>query len=305
MDGESDSRFSEPAGNDHTLLAADRELQPRLVSKPRMPPAPAVPIRLKVAASVGKRVSDTLGQFSLWWSLKNLAESVSDSPLFPRALEPALAGRSFLPLASKPVRTLGGTPHSQGAGGMSAPPRQTDAFAQPWPAESRFEPTSGAALALTVPAIQFGGGRWLPGPIPLRAFARRSAARASTPPLFPLPRFTGLFPEITCRHLAHAAAVAAGGNRAADMRSSPAQSFEALELPGEGIRYAGTRLLREKGTLALGAFVRSGPRWATPARSEPLRVLERERDLSACEYRTESMLRSHVPASGMQSRRDQ
>jgi hypothetical protein len=305
MDGESDSRSSEPAGNDHTPLAADRELQPRKVSKPRMPPAPAVPIRPKLAASVGERVSDILGQFSLWWSLKNLAENVSDSPLFPRALEPALADRSFLPLASKPVRTLGGTPHSRGAGGMSAGPQQTDAFAQPWPAESRFEPTSGAALALTVPAIQFGGRRWLPGPIPLRAFARRGAARASTPPLFPLPRFTGLFPEITCRHLAHAAAVAAGGNRAADMRSPPAQSFEALELPGEGIRYAGTRLLREKGTLALGAFVTSGPRWATPARGEPLRVLERERDLSACEYRTESMLRSHVPASGMQSRRDQ
>ena len=143
MDGESDSRSSEPAGNDHTLLAADRELQPRKVSKPRMPPAPAVPIRPKLAASVGERVSDILGQFSLWWSLKNLAENVSDSPLSPRALEPALAGRSFLPLASKPVRTLGGTPHSRGAGGMSAGPQHTDAFAQPWPAESRFEPHLG------------------------------------------------------------------------------------------------------------------------------------------------------------------
>jgi hypothetical protein len=304
MDSESDSRFSEPAGHDQTPSAADRELQPRKVFQPRMPPAPAVLIRIKVAASVGERVSEISGQFSLWWSLKNLAESVSDSPLFPRALEPALAGKSFLPLASKPVRTLGGTPHSQGAGGMSAGPQQTDVFAQPWPAESRFEPTSGAALALTTPAIQFGGARWLPGPIPLRAFARRRAAHASTPPLFALPRFAGLFPEIACRHLAHAPPVAAGGNRAVDMRSSPARSFEALGLPGQGICFAGTRLLREKGALALGAFVTSGPRWATPARGEPLRVLERERVLSDCEYCTESMLRSHVSASGMQSRRD-
>lgn len=305
MDSELDSRSFELAGNGQAPSAAGWELKPRQVSKPRMALAPAVPIRPKVAASVGERVSDILDQSSLWWSLKNLAESVSDSPLFPRVLGPALACGSFLPLASKPARTLGGIPHSQGAGGMSAGPQQTVAFAQPWPAEFRFESTSRAALALTAPAIQFGGGRWLTGPIPLRAFARRSAARASTPPLFPLPRFTGLFSEITCRHLAHAPAVAAGGNRAADMRSSPARSFEAPGLPGEGIRYAGTRLLPEKGALARGAFVTSGPRWAAPARSEPLRVLERERALAACEYRIESMLRSHVPASGMQSRRDQ
>jgi hypothetical protein len=98
--------------------------------------------------------------------------------------------------------------------------------------------------------------------------------------------------------------VAARGIRALDTPSSPARSFEALGLRGEGIRFADARLLRERGALALGAFLLAGPRWAALAHSEPLRVLERERAVSDCEYCTESMLRSHVPASGLQSGRN-